>query len=133
MRPEDGRVIPNFFTQALARRPLTIYGEGTQTRSLCFVTDLVDGIFKLMQSSCPDPVNLGNPHELTILELARAVSKVCKVEFKTEFLPLPVSDPKQRCPNISKSQKILNWNPKIDLTTGLDQTLNYFSSVPWAK
>jgi dTDP-glucose 4,6-dehydratase len=126
MRPEDGRVIPNFFSQALTGRAMTVYGDGNQTRSLCFVSDLVDGIFKLMQSSCTEPVNLGNDQELTILELARTVAKICKVDFKAEHKPLPQSDPKQRRPDISKAQRVLGWSPKVDLQTGLQETLTYF-------
>src|ERR1700722_18154858 len=99
MRPEDGRVIPNFFTQALNNKPLTIYGDGKQTRSLCYVTDLVEGLFKLMQSDQFTPINIGNPEEQTILDLAKVVADVCAVKLQTENKPLPPSDPKQRRPD----------------------------------
>jgi dTDP-glucose 4,6-dehydratase len=130
MRPEDGRVIPNFFTQALKKEPLTIYGDGKQTRSLCYVNDLVEGLFKLMQSSEQTPVNIGNPEEHTILDIAKIVADVCKAPFKTKFLPLPPSDPKQRRPDITKAQKILKWTPQTPLAEGMLTTLSYFGSLP---
>jgi dTDP-glucose 4,6-dehydratase len=126
MRPEDGRVIPNFFTQALSGKPLTIYGKGDQTRSLCYVSDLVEGLHKLMLSDCHDPVNIGNPQEITILELAKIVSEVCEAPEKLEFRPLPASDPKLRRPDISKAKSVLNWSPVVSLKTGMAETLRYF-------
>jgi len=130
MRPEDGRVIPNFFTQALSGLPLTIYGDGSQTRSLCFVDDLVDGLYKLMQSDERAPVNIGNPQELTILELARTVADVCGVrDAKFEHKPLPPSDPKKRQPDITRAREILGWQPRVSLHDGLSATLKYFQST----
>lgn len=129
MRPEDGRVIPNFFTQSLARKPLTIYGDGKQTRSLCYVDDLVEGLFKLMQSNVDTPVNLGNPVETTVLEIAKAVAETCGWnDFKTEHKPLPENDPKQRRPDISKAKKELNWEPKISLSEGFKKAFDYFKA-----
>lgn len=128
MRPEDGRVIPNFFNQALKNVPMTIYGDGKQTRSLCFVSDLVEGLIKLMDSSIQTPVNLGNPDEYTILDIAKKVSEICNVEFKSAFLPLPSGDPKQRRPNISKATELLGWKPSTSLKEGLEKTLAYFKS-----
>jgi dTDP-glucose 4,6-dehydratase len=126
MRPEDGRVIPNFFSQALAGKPLTIYGDGKQTRSLCYVTDLVEGLYKLMQSEVDTPTNMGNPDEYTILDIAKNVASVCEAEFKTEFKPLPQSDPKQRRPDITKAREELGWEPKVTLREGFAKTLDYF-------
>lgn len=126
MRPEDGRVIPNFFTQALNKEGLTLYGDGLQTRSLCYVADLVEGLYALMQSDVHDPVNVGNPHEMTIKELADAVNKITGNTQAHQFKPLPPDDPKQRCPNISKAREKLKWQPKTSLTDGLQETLNYF-------
>ncbi len=128
MRPEDGRVIPNFFMQALAKKPLTIYGDGSQTRSLCYVTDLVDGLYKLMQSSVTTPTNIGNPSELTILELAKTVAEVCDSPFETEVRPLPTNDPLKRKPDITKARAELNWEPKVSLKDGLAETLKYFKT-----
>jgi dTDP-glucose 4,6-dehydratase len=126
MRPEDGRVIPNFFVQALTGKPLSIYGDGKQTRSLCYVDDLVDGIFRLMQSEILTPTNIGNPHEITILDIAQSVSDACSVSLKTEFKPLPPNDPKQRKPDISKAKRELGWSPKVSLTEGFKKTLSSF-------
>jgi dTDP-glucose 4,6-dehydratase len=129
MRPEDGRVIPNFFTQALAKKPLTIYGDGTQTRSLCFVEDLCDGIFRLMQSDVDSAVNLGNPDEYSILEIADTVAKVCDYgPAEKVFRPLPPLDPKRRRPDISKARRELGWSPVTTLGDGFAQVLAYFRS-----
>jgi dTDP-glucose 4,6-dehydratase len=128
MRPEDGRVIPNFFTQALNDKPLTIYGDGKQTRSLCYVSDLVEGLFKLMQSDQFTPINIGNPQEQTILELAQVVADVCKTKLKTQKMPLPPSDPKQRRPDISKAKELLKWSPQVSLAEGMSKTLEYFKT-----
>ncbi len=127
MRPEDGRVIPNFFSQAGAKQPLTIYGDGKQTRSLCYVSDLVNGIYALMQSDTHEPVNIGNPREMTILELADTVNKITGNSLQHEFKPLPPDDPKQRCPNIDRAKKLLNWSPTVTLEDGLRSTLEYFT------
>ncbi|MBK9293049.1 MAG: SDR family oxidoreductase [Oligoflexia bacterium] len=129
MRPEDGRVIPNFFTQALAKKPLTIYGDGKQTRSLCYVDDLVEGIYKLMQSSIDSPINLGNPQEITVLDIAKAVANTCGwKDYKTTFLPLPENDPKQRQPDITKAKKELGWEPKVSLEEGFKKAFDYFKA-----
>lgn len=128
MRPEDGRVIPNFFSQACAQQSLTIYGDGKQTRSLCFVSDLVDGLFALMQSGSHEPINIGNPREMTILELADTVKKITGNTKDYVYQPLPPDDPKQRCPNIDKAKSILKWSPQVNLEDGLRDTLKYFQS-----
>ena len=128
MRPEDGRVIPNFFMQGLNKKPFTIYGDGKQTRSLCYVTDLVDGIFKLMQSDVTQPVNIGNPDEYTILDIAKNVAAACGAEFKTVFMPLPPSDPKQRRPDITKAKELLGWSPQVSLKEGFQKAKSYFES-----
>lgn len=126
MRPEDGRVIPNFFSQALSKKPLTIYGDGTQTRSLCYVSDLVQGLFALMQSDVHDPINIGNPNEMTILELADTVNKITNNKNEHVFMPLPSDDPQRRCPNIEKAKSKLKWSAQISLEEGLKNTLDYF-------
>jgi len=129
MRPEDGRVIPNFFTQALAGKPLTVYGDGKQTRSLCYVTDLVEGLYRLMQSEIHLPINIGNPQEMTILEIAKAVSEACSVKLETESKPLPPSDPRLRRPDISKAKTLLKWSPQTSLSQGMILTCNYFKNL----
>lgn len=128
MRPDDGRVVPEFCINALNGKPLVLHGGGQQTRSFCFVTDLVDGIFKLFESSARDVFNIGNPVERTIREfaegvvsLSNSVSKIVEGEARSD-------DPKRRCPNISKAQEVLGWNPRVDLKDGLKQTLEYFRS-----
>lgn len=126
MRPEDGRVIPNFFSQAVKKESLTIYGDGSQTRSLCYVSDLVAGLYALMQSECTEPVNIGNPREMTILELAETVNKITKNNSSFKYLPLPPDDPKQRCPNIDKAKTALQWSPQVSLEDGLKMTFEYF-------
>jgi dTDP-glucose 4,6-dehydratase len=129
MRPEDGRVIPNFFMQALNGKPLSIYGDGSQTRSLCYVNDLVEGLFALMQNDSTMPINIGNPEEHTILEIAKIVSEVCGADFKIENKPLPPSDPKKRRPDITLAKSKLNWSPRTSLKKGMAQTLKYFSQL----
>lgn len=126
MRPEDGRVIPNFFSQALAKKPLTIYGDGKQTRSLCYVRDEVEGLFKLMESKETRPVNVGNPKELTILELAETINKLLGNTAGVEFKPLPTDDPQRRRPDITRAKEVLGWEPKVTLADGLEQTFKYF-------
>ena len=126
MRPEDGRVIPNFFSQALSKKPLTIYGDGKQTRSLCYVRDEVEGLFKLMESKETRPVNIGNPRELTILELAEAINKLLGNTAGVEFKPLPTDDPQRRRPDITRAKEVLNWEPKITLEEGLQKTFEFF-------
>jgi dTDP-glucose 4,6-dehydratase len=124
----DGRVISNLLTQALRGDDLTIYGDGSQTRSFCYVSDEIDGILRLAQSEEHTPVNIGNPTEWTILECANAVLRVTGSTSKIVFRPLPQDDPAQRQPDISKARRLLNWEPKIDLETGLKLSLEYFQA-----
>jgi len=126
MRLDDGRVLPNFVGQALRGEPLTVYGEGQQTRSFCYVTDLVDGIFRLLFSDYHLPVNIGNPSEITILQFADEILKHTGSKSTIVKRPLPPDDPKQRKPNIALAQKLLGWEPKVDRQEGLKMTLDYF-------
>ncbi|MGH9947298.1 MAG: UDP-glucuronic acid decarboxylase family protein [Pyrinomonadaceae bacterium] len=129
MLENDGRVVSNFIVQALRGDELTVYGDGTQTRSFCYVSDLVDGIIRLMNAEADDihlPVNLGNPGEFTMNELADEVAKACGKEIKIKHLPLPQDDPKQRQPNIERARNLLNWSPKVPLAEGLSKTVAYF-------
>jgi len=129
MRKDDGRAIPNFITQALVNRPITVYGDGTQTRSFCYISDMVEGIYKLLFSKIQEPVNLGNPQEITLNELASLICKLTKTtrESRIVYKPLPVDDPKVRHPDISKAKKYLNWSPKVSLEEGLKKTIQWFS------
>ena len=127
MAINDGRVVSNFIIQALNNEDITIYGDGSQTRSFCYVTDLVDGFIKMMNSDLTGPINLGNPDEFTVLELAKKVIKLTNSKSKIIFKPLPEDDPKQRKPNIEKAKKYLNWKPTIKLEEGLKKTIDYFS------
>src|SRR5207237_598097 len=129
MQLNDGRVIPNFMKQALAGEELTVYGDGSQTRSFCYVSDEIEGIMRLAESSEHEPVNIGNPTEFTILECAQRVLAVTGSKSKIRHEPLPQDDPKQRCPDIAKAKKLLNWEPQIDLETGLRMSLDYFRQV----
>ncbi|REJ97792.1 MAG: SDR family NAD-dependent epimerase/dehydratase [Planctomycetota bacterium] len=130
MAPDDGRVISNFILQALRSEPLTIYGDGTQTRSFCFVSDLIEGFLRMMeQNDDVGPVNLGNPVENTMLELAQAVIEVTGSKSKLIHEPLPKDDPRRRCPDISKARRLLNWEPQVDLKTGLHQTVEYYRTT----
>lgn len=126
MRIDDGRAIPNFISQALNNKPLTIYGKGAQTRSFCYIDDLVEGILRLMYSDVNEPINIGNPNEFTILQLARLVAKFTGAKSKFIFKPLPQDDPRQRQPDISKAKKILKWKPKVELEEGLKKTIEWF-------
>lgn len=126
MRETDGRIIPNFFTQGLKNESLTVYGEGKQTRSFCYVSDMCEGIFAVMQSNEIRPINVGNPRELTILEMAETVKKLTKNTQPFKFLPLPENDPKMRRPDITRAKEILGWEPKVSLEIGLNETLEYF-------
>lgn len=130
MRINDGRVVPNFIHQALSNKPITVYGRGSQTRSFCYIDDLVEGIIRLMYSKINEPVNLGNPCEFTILELAKLVLKLTKSRSKIEFKPLPQDDPRQRKPDITKAANCLNWKPKIELKQGLKYTIEWFKNNP---
>ncbi|MBN2452731.1 MAG: SDR family oxidoreductase [Candidatus Omnitrophica bacterium] len=126
MRRNDGRAIPNFICQALAGRPITIYGTGRQSRSFCYVTDLVDGIYRLIMSKEHEPVNIGNPDEMSLLELAGLIIKLADSRSEIVHKTLPIDDPKVRCPDISKAKKMLRWKPKVTLRQGLSKTVNYF-------
>jgi dTDP-glucose 4,6-dehydratase len=126
MRLNDGRALPNFVFQALSGQPLTIYGDGKQTRSFCYVDDLIEGIYRLMLSDEHMPVNIGNPQELTIREFAERIREHFDNVPEIIFEPLPQDDPKRRCPDISKAKRILKWEPKINLDEGLKRTLAYF-------
>jgi dTDP-glucose 4,6-dehydratase len=126
MRLNDGRALPNFVHQALSGQPITVYGEGNQTRSFCYVSDLVEGIWRLMQSDEHEPVNIGNPQEITILEFAERVRALVGAQVEIVFKPLPVDDPRQRCPDISKAKRLLNWEPKVGLDEGLRITIEHF-------
>jgi dTDP-glucose 4,6-dehydratase len=126
MRLNDGRAIPNFITQALKNKPITVYGDGKQTRSLCYVSDLVRGIYKLLLSDINEPVNLGNPEEITLLELAQIIKDLTKSKSKIVFKPLPVDDPKVRRPDITLATTKLKWKPEVRLKEGLIKTIEYF-------
>ena len=129
MVPDDGRVVSNFIMQALSNSPITIYGDGSQTRSFCYVDDLIEGLISLMNSTECGPINIGNPHEFTIKELANIVIKKLSSKSKLTFLTLPQDDPLQRKPLIEKAKNKLNWNPKINLESGLEKTIKYFKEV----
>jgi dTDP-glucose 4,6-dehydratase len=126
MQINDGRVVPNFMRQAMRGEDLTVYGDGSQTRSFCYVSDEIDGILRLSRSDEHEPVNIGNPTEFTILECAQKVLKVTGSPSQIRYEPLPVDDPKQRRPDISKAKRLLGWEPKVDLETGLRMSLDYF-------
>ncbi len=126
MRARDGRAMPNLITQALRGEPLTVYGDGSQTRSFCYVDDLVEGLYRLAHTAVDSPVNLGNPEEITILSLAREVIEMTGSSSQTTFQPLPVDDPRVRCPDITKARHLLGWSPKTSLRSGLEQTIAYF-------
>jgi dTDP-glucose 4,6-dehydratase len=126
MRIEDGRAIPAFLTQALRNEDVTVFGDGSQTRSLCYISDLVDGIFRLMNSDATDPVNLGNPQEMTIRELAERIIALTGAGSRIVNRPLPVDDPKVRQPDISRARALLDWQPRVPLEQGLGLTLEYF-------
>ena len=131
MHPNDGRVVSNFIVQALKGKDISIYGTGQQTRSFCFVDDLIDGFVRMMRS--PDgitgPINIGNPSEFTMLELAEAVIKLTGSKSKLIFLPLPTDDPRQRQPDITLAQQELSWEPAVSLEDGLKETIRYFKST----
>ena len=126
MRIKDGRAIPNFLKQALTGEDLTIYGNGSQTRSFCYVSDLVEGIYRLLISDQHEPVNIGNPVEMTIQQMADKILQVTQSQSKIVQVPLPEDDPKTRQPNITLAKKLLNWEPKVSLDEGLESTLEYF-------
>ncbi len=129
MRLNDGRALPNFVYQALSGQPLTVFGDGKQTRSFCYVDDLIEGIYRLMLSDEHMPVNIGNPQEITMLEFAERIRKHFDDKPKIIFEPLPQDDPKRRCPDISKAKRLLKWEPKVNLEEGLKRTLEYFKQA----
>ena len=128
MRSNDGRAVPNFITQALAGKALTVYGDGSQTRSLCYVDDLIEGVMRLLACDEPGPVNLGNPQELTMLELARLVKELTGSRSEIAFSPLPVDDPRQRQPDITRARELLEWEPRVAPREGLARTIDWFRS-----
>ena len=130
MQLDDGRVVPAFIDQALRGKPLTVYGDGSQTRSFCYVHDLVDGLYRLAFSDERFPVNLGNPQEMTILEFAERIKGLTGTSAPLEFKPLPQDDPKRRQPDISKAKRVLGWEPKVGLEDGLRETIDYFQKLP---
>ena len=130
MRLNDGRVLPAFMGQALRGEDLTVFGDGSQTRSFCYVDDLVEGIYRLLLSDCADPVNVGNPHEITIGQFAEEIIKLTGTDQKVIYKPLPTDDPKQRQPDITKAKAILNWGPNVERAEGLRITWEYFKSLP---
>ena len=128
MRLRDGRAVPAFMSQALRNEEVTVFGDGTQTRSFCYVSDLVDGILRLMDSDTNEPVNIGNPHEVTIEEIARTIIALVGSSSRIVYRPLPVDDPKQRRPDITRARTLLKWEPKVGLEEGLLKTVDYFKT-----
>ena len=126
MRLNDGRVVPAFIGQALTGEPMTIFGDGSQTRSFCFVSDLIDGIFRLMMSDFHEPVNIGNPREMTISEFGEEIRRITGTQSQIEHKPLPVDDPKVRQPDITRARKVLGWEPKVDFDKGIRETIEFF-------
>tara|TARA_Y100000310_G_scaffold228966_1_gene231308 strand:+ start:3459 stop:4391 length:933 start_codon:yes stop_codon:yes gene_type:complete len=129
MRKHDGRVVPNFINQVINGKPITIYGDGKQTRSFCFISDLIEGIYKLMLSSLNQPINLGNSDEHSILEFADIIKKLTNNDSKIIFEDLPIDDPQVRCPDISNAKKLLDWEPKTTLNDGLKTTIDWFKNI----
>ena len=129
MRLRDGRVVPAFIGQALAGKPLTVFGDGSQTRSFCYVSDLIDGIFKLAMSDFHEPVNIGNPREMTIKQFGEEIIRITGTRSTMEYKPLPVDDPKVRQPDISRARKILGWQPKVEFDEGIKKTIEYFRNA----
>jgi UDP-glucuronate decarboxylase len=131
MHPSDGRVISNLMMQALSNRPITVYGDGEQSRSFCYVDDLIEGLIRLMNSdeSITGPINLGNPREFSILELTQNILRICKSTSTLEFLPLPSDDPRQRQPDIGRAINLLGWRPSIELEEGLEKSIHYYKSL----
>ena len=129
MRPRDGRVVPALICQALAGEPMTVFGDGSQTRSFCYVTDLIEGIYRLLLSGEHDPVNIGNPRELSVLDFARTIQKLTETRSAIVFKPLPVDDPRVRQPDISRARTLLGWKPRVPLEEGLSRTIDYFRTL----
>jgi len=130
MRPDDGRAIPTFISQALRGEPLTVAGDGSQTRSICYVDDLVEGIARLLHSDLPGPVNIGNPHELSVLELAQTICRLAGSSSSIEYVALPQDDPLMRRPDITVASRDLDWTPAVDVETGLQRTIDWFRAHP---
>jgi dTDP-glucose 4,6-dehydratase len=126
MRVRDGRAVPAFISQALKGEDVTIFGDGSQTRSFCYISDLVDGIIRLMLSELNDPVNIGNPHELTIKDIAETIIRMTGSSSRLVYQPLPTDDPKVRKPDITRARTLLGWEPKVSLEDGLTRTIEYF-------
>jgi dTDP-glucose 4,6-dehydratase len=129
MRAKDGRAIPNFIMQALTEQPITVYGDGSQTRSFCYITDQVDGLYKLLMSDEDEPVNIGNPEEIPLLEIAKEIIELIKSKSEIVFEELPVNDPKVRQPDITKAREKLGWEPKVNRREGLKKTIQYFKEL----
>jgi len=129
MRPRDGRVVPALIGQALAGEPMTVFGDGSQTRSFCYVCDLIDGIYRLLLSEEVEPVNIGSPKELSVLDFARTIRRLTATASEIVFRPLPVDDPKVRQPDISRAREKLGWEPKVPLEEGLSRTIDYFKTI----
>lgn len=131
MRPDDGRVVSNFVNQAISDQPLTVYGDGSQTRSLCYVSDMVEGLYMLATTKgrAGEIINIGNPNEKTILEIADIIKKLSRSKSEIAFKAIGADDPKKRCPDITKAKNLLNWQPKIDLEDGLQKTIEYFKNI----
>jgi dTDP-glucose 4,6-dehydratase len=126
MRLRDGRVVPAFIGQALAGQPMTVFGDGQQTRSFCYVSDLIDGIFRLSQCDFHEPVNIGNPREMTIKTFGEHIQRITGTKSQLEYKPLPVDDPKVRQPDITRAKALLGWEPKVDFEDGIRMTIDYF-------
>jgi nucleoside-diphosphate-sugar epimerase len=126
MRPSDGRLIPNLISQALAGKPLTVYGDGSQTRSFCYVSDMVDGILALLYSDVTEPVNVGTPEELTILEMTEMIRDAVDGSLEIAYRPLPVDDPRRRRPDITRATELLGWRPRVPVSEGLARTIEWF-------
>jgi dTDP-glucose 4,6-dehydratase len=129
MRLDDGRALPAFMSQALRGEDITVFGDGSQTRSFCFVDDLIEGIYRLLLSDYALPVNIGNPNEISLKDFAEEIQRLTGTNSKIIYQPLPQDDPKQRQPDISKAKNILNWEPKVDRAEGLKVTLEYFKQA----
>jgi dTDP-glucose 4,6-dehydratase len=129
MRMNDGRAIPNFIRQALLGEPLTVYGDGSQTRSFTYISDLVDGIWRLMQAPVHDPVNLGNPHEMTLADLAKRILRLTGSPSPIVFMPLPQDDPRVRQPDITRARRLLGWEPRVEVDEGLGKTIDWFRAA----
>src|SRR4029077_5837180 len=126
MRLRDGRVVPAFIGQALSGKPLTVFGDGSQTRSFCYVSDLIDGIFRLAMSDFHEPVNIGNPREMTIKQFAEEILRITGARSTIEYKPLPEDDPKVRQPDITRAKKVLGWEPKVEFEEVVVKTIDYF-------